>query len=132
MSSSASQEQRGRLCAELSPWADRRAGVGFGVNIERLTATSLEFTHSGRLTEGVDYLVEIPRPRREPFKAICRVKSCGPVDRAQFDTPLADDDFRELLNRMQNPGGARVTSRQTRTLFIAFGLAGMAIAAFLL
>ena len=126
--SAPAQAQRGRLCAELSPWADKRAGVGFGVTIERLTPTSLEFTHSGRLTEGTDYLLEIPRPARESFKAICRVSSCGEIDRAQFDTPLADDDYHELLHRLQNCEKKRVTSRRTRNLFILFGLVGVAIA----
>jgi hypothetical protein len=100
------------------------------VNIERLTTTTLEFTHSGRLGEGVDYLVEIPRPRRESFKAICRVRTCGRVDRAEFDTPLADDDYRELVARMMNREAGRVTSVRTRTLFVLFGLVGMAIAVF--
>ena len=130
LGSSAPTEQRGRLCAEVSPWADRRAGVGFGVTIERLSPTSLEFTHSGRLTEGMDYLLEIPRPKQAPFKAICRVKSCAHTDRAQFDTPLADDDYRELLGRLNYPEKNRVTSQRTRTLFLAFGVVGMAVAVF--
>ena len=130
--SSSPTEARGRLCAELSPWAQRRAGVGFGVTIERLTTSTLEFTHSGRLSEGTDYLLEVPRPRRESFKAICRVKSCGRVDRAQFDTPLADDDYRELLQRMTNRQAERVTSARTRMLFILFGFVGTVTAVFLI
>src|SRR5437868_5699532 len=50
------------LPAELSPWTDNRAGIGFGVLIESISQTEITLAKNGRITTGLQYLLEIPRP----------------------------------------------------------------------
>ena|ERR1043165_8862897 len=118
----------GRVCAELSPWADGRAGVGFGVMIENITTDSVEFTSCGRLTVGSQYLLEVTRRGGKSLTVTCTVTNSGKVDRARFEKPVASVEIADLVDRILGGAPKRVTTRRTKLLFIIFGIVGVAMA----
>src|SRR4051812_46614534 len=90
-----------RLPAELSPWSAQRAGVGFGVMIESISAAGFEITPPDRVSVGGHYLVEIPRSGKMPASAVCTVTSIGRfTDQARFDTAPDNNDLSDLIQRL--------------------------------
>ena len=118
-------ENRCKLSAELSPWQGDRAGVGFGVLVQSISGSFVELDACDRIALGQQYLLEIPRPGQKALSEVCTVTRTGVVIRAEFDTPLADDDYRELSDRLNHGAPPRVTSRLTQLLFIVFGIVGL-------
>jgi len=121
-------DNRCKLSAELSPWTGDRAGVGFGVSVLSINSGFVELEPCDRIALGQQYLLEIPRPGCKALSEVCTVTRTGELIRAEFETPLADDDYRELSARLKGSDAPRVTSRLTQTLFIVFGIVGLVIA----
>jgi hypothetical protein len=91
-----SQRIRQRVTAEISPWLDSRAGMAFGVMIEDFSTSGVGIVHSGRLKIGSQYLLEIPRPGREPLRAIFTATRCSETDGGLFNVRLEPSDLLDV------------------------------------
>ena len=82
--------------AEISPWENNRALTAFNVVIENLSTTGVGIRHTGRLKEGGTYLLEIPRPGKEPLRTLLTVVRCEENDAGWFDVEMAPDEVLEV------------------------------------
>jgi len=82
--------------AEISPWENNRALTAFNVVIENLSTTGVGIRHTGRLKDGGTYLLEIPRPGKEPLRTMLTVVRCEQNDGGWFDVEMAPDEVLEV------------------------------------
>jgi hypothetical protein len=111
--------------AEMSPWENNRAQTAFGVVVENFSTTGVGIRHNGRLKEGGTYLLEVPRPGREPLKTFLTVVRCDETDGGWFQAELTPDD---VLQVTVDSAKVRVATGARRNSSVKVGLAVVAFA----
>src|SRR6478672_10458529 len=78
-----------RIAAEITEFKENGvAGRTFGVMIEDFSTTGVGIIHSGRLTAGGQYTLEIPRPGQPPIRVLLKVVRCSEVAGGMFTTQM--------------------------------------------
>jgi hypothetical protein len=118
--------------AEMSPWENNRAGTAFGVVLENLSTTGVGIRHNGRLKEGAQYLLEIPRPGTTPLATLLTVVRCDESNGGWFDVEMTPDSILEVANAdLRRPyTGAR--RAKLGLVFLAFAVSAVAMFAMML
>ncbi len=83
--------------------------------IEDFSTTGVGMVHSGRLTVGGQYTLEIPRPGHPPVKVLLQVVRCSELDGGLFSTQM---EASEILAGRTFAGNHR-SSRGRRATLVA-------------
>jgi hypothetical protein len=116
--------------AEMSLWENNRAGMALGVVVENLSTTGVAIRHTGRLKEGAQYLLEIPRPGMAPLATLLTVVRCAETDGGWFDVEMTPDAVLEVAaSRRRNSTASRT---KMGLVFLAFAASAIAMFAMML
>ncbi len=120
---------RRRVATQMSPWMLGVPAVPFGVVIEDISETGVGIVHSEPLELDRKYLLTVPRKFHGPIIIECTAVRCEPQGHGLWKIGLEASDKIEHVEHTQ--AEMTVTSRRTKMLFLAFGIIGLAIAAFM-
>jgi hypothetical protein len=130
---------RHKINAKLVPWPIRIKAPPIEVRIEDFSTTGVGLVHARPLRIGAKYLLEVPRPGRSDIWVLLTVVRCLPMDDGGHGAGLEATELVDPSSLATNPfngelnlsGSPMTTRRRTKILFLLFGIAGTALAAFL-
>src|SRR5437870_3961102 len=116
--------------AEMSPWANGRAGMAFGVVVENFSTTGVGIRHTDRLREGAQYLLEVPRPGSTPLATLLTVVRCDENAGGWFESEMAPGDVLEVAAELAHRRARRASRlRRFRALAMPSSAALAAVVA---
>ncbi|HEX8521489.1 MAG TPA: PilZ domain-containing protein [Tepidisphaeraceae bacterium] len=143
------EPERRRACrvkhkvpAKLAFWKGKPKLVApLDVTIEDFSTTGVGLVHSSPLKINECYLLEVPRGDRSPMWVVLRVVRCLPMDDGNYAVGLEAAELLDASGFDINPfapdfptnqpsTGAKM-NRRLKILFLLFGIAGTAVAAFM-
>ncbi len=131
---------RHQVATTLAPWRGKkpRGGTPLQVMIEDFSTTGVGLVHSEPLKENDQYLLEVARSQRNPIWVVLRVVRCLPMDDGTYGVGLEACELLDSTAFATNPftGSGdrarrmRIMNKRTKILFLLFGIAGLAVTAF--
>jgi hypothetical protein len=119
---------RRKVSTQMTPWTVGTAAVPFGVIIEDISETGVGIVHSEAIELGKKFLLTVPRRYHGPLVIECVAVRCEPRGHNLFSIGM--ESAHKIEHVEQTKATMRLTSKQTRMLFLAFGVVGLLIAAF--
>jgi hypothetical protein len=134
-----------KVPAKLVLWKGKPKGIApIDATIEDFSTTGVGLVHANPLRVNDRYLLEVPRPDRKPIWVVLRVARCLPMDDGNYAVGLEASEMLDSANFDVNPFTTNVSARAAGTgartmnsrrrlkiVFLLFGIAGTAVAAFM-
>jgi hypothetical protein len=133
-----------KVPAKLAVWKGKPRPVApLDVTIEDFSTTGVGLVHAHPLKVNDRYLLEVPRADRNPLWVVLRVARCLPMDDGNYAVGLEGCEMLDAAKFNVNPFTLNVSAnagtgdrtmnsrRRLKIVFLLFGIAGTAVAAFM-
>lgn len=125
----AARRIRRRVATQMVPWRLGVPAVPFSVVIEDISRSGIGVVHTEPLPLGMQYVLTLPRAGMHSTVVVCEVVRCEQAGSRLHRIGLSSAEPIEHVERTRDK--MRLTSRDTRILFLLFGIFGLILAVFL-
>jgi hypothetical protein len=119
---------RRKVATQMVPWSMGVAPVPFGVVIEDISESGIGILHTEPIHPGRRYRLTVPRALMGSVVVECTVVRCEQRGQKLYKIGLSSATPIEHVEKTR--ASMTLTSPRTKLLFLAFGIVGLAIAAF--